>query len=103
MNNTIAIRQTDEVGPITNRMCLACGQYVYENLSQDYFSKFDVWLYLCLWCDERLMAIMTETQAQIDENLALQKRIRENRMRLRQEKAHKKQQEQQTLWELFTD
>lgn len=99
--NPMTIRFGDEVGPITARMCGKCGSYVYENLAMDPWDKFDVWVFLCLTCDERLMPFMAESQQQIDDRANFVAKLKVERFKIAQEKAHDRiqQQEQMTLWD----
>jgi hypothetical protein len=96
----VAIQFGDEVGLISDRMCFKCDYFVYLNASHDPSDKFDVYVYLCLNCNERLLPIECESYAQkeyLDNFIA---DLADRRMKLAQEKKQKKTEEQQMLWEL---
>lgn len=93
------IQFTDEMGLISDRRCLRCFNFVYENASADPWDKYEVWFFLCTYCDERLMAIECESnrvrQARADFIVEMEL-ARFTRV---QEKAQEKTEIQQTLWD----
>lgn len=103
--NPLSIRfGVDEVGPITNRLCDVCDNYVYENLSQDPRDKYDIWHFLCLHCDERQMAFFSSTPKMRRERAEFVEGLHKKRMeaivRLGHAKAKEREEtEQLQLWQ----
>lgn len=96
------IQFTDEVGLITDRKCLRCFNFVYENASADPWDKYEVWFFLCTHCDERLMGIECESMRVMQARADFIVEMELNRFLHAQATATdrvEKQQEQLKLWE----
>jgi hypothetical protein len=93
----------DEVGPITDRMCLRCDHYVYENVGIDPYDC--VWVFICTYCNERLLPIMAESQAQKNQRKAFLAELERTRFTRARDKATVRNEEarerevQQLLWD----